>query len=328
MQFYCICNRYCMQRIHVGNRPLCAIGLSLQLIGALVSSDWQSVGGDPCISVGQLDTILKLDSMTVFANDTTYVTIDEGIYGSLLSVRENLTFYGDATPFSGSRTILCSPIEVTNGSMYIDCYWLWQEVSMMVVLEESSIDINDHSSNYLLAFNLSHESIDTLELFCSEEFSFEKNHSSCNWQNALLSNIKISQCYDNFSLDSQCLCESFDSRPDYKCFWNPNSRITGDYCERCPHTCLSISHSLSLVQLALGLLLGGFGFGLSRFTYTLIVSDCFGDKSQVRRTLTIKFKPSLFQIYTRGFIHSLLIMNMYSSVEHHNGNTHRFSCNF
>lgn len=292
--------RYFLQRIRVDNRLICIVGLVIQIIGLIVSSDWQSIRGDPCISVGQLDTTLTFDSVTIIANDTTYVTIEEGVTGSLLSVRENLAVYDTGTvPFVvGSRTIVCSPVEAANVSLFMDCYWPSQEVSMLLVLQENSIITSEidtdcfNIDDCMLTLNMSHhEPIDTFELFCSKDFSFEENGSNCSEQDALLNGIDLSLCYDTSSLDSQCVCESFNSMPDYQCFWNPNSRITNDYCEQCPRVCLSTNHSLNFAQIAIGLLLIGFGYILSRFTYTLIVSDCFGDKSQVRTILNASVKP-------------------------------------
>ena len=92
--------------------------------------------------------------------------------------------------------------------------------------------------------------------------------------------------HDNYTIgsgensNSSFICESF-SGPPYNCFWNPNSRITGEYCPRCEPLCRSSDHSLNFIQFAVGVSLITPGFVMSRIALTLLTSDAMGDASQV-----------------------------------------------
>ena len=60
----------------------------------------------------------------------------------------------------------------------------------------------------------------------------------------------------NSSLYQQWLesCEAL-SNSSHQCFWNPKSRITGEFCNTCLRTCLSEQKSTNFYQFSLGVLL-------------------------------------------------------------------------
>ena len=98
-------------------------------------------------------------------------------------------------------------------------------------------------------------------------------------------NVNLTSCISldstNSSNQTRCVCQAFSSVPGYSCFWNQVSRITGEYCERCPPTCLSEMYSLNFIQVIIGLLLFTPGFPFGRLTITLILSDIVGQAPQV-----------------------------------------------
>ena len=97
-------------------------------------------------------------------------------------------------------------------------------------------------------------------------------------------NVNLTSCLipsRNTTNQSSCVCQAFSSVAGYSCFWNQVSRITGEFCERCPPTCLSETHSLNFVQLIIGLLLFSPGYPIGRLTLTFLLSDYLGGKSQV-----------------------------------------------
>ena len=60
----------------------------------------------------------------------------------------------------------------------------------------------------------------------------------------------------NSSLYQQLLesCEALSSS-SHQCFWNPESRVTGEFCNTCLPTCLSQQASLNFYQFSVGSLL-------------------------------------------------------------------------
>ena len=75
-------------------------------------------------------------------------------------------------------------------------------------------------------------------------------------------------------------CEDL-STSGSECFWNPKSRITGEYCAECFRVCRSVDKSLNFVQFSIGLTM--LGMSLSPFQLNLVVmlSDVVPLKHQV-----------------------------------------------
>ena len=94
-------------------------------------------------------------------------------------------------------------------------------------------------------------------------------------------NSTIDLLDDYNSTELSYYCEQFGDDNNYNCFWNPISRITGDYCERCRVVCLSETHSLNFVQLFIGIAMISFCVVPGRVLTTTIASDKAGGHSQV-----------------------------------------------
>ena len=115
----------------------------------------------------------------------------------------------------------------------------------------------------------------------------------------LMEHHSLSSCINTTdNIDSTCVCELFSNTPGYHCFWNPNSRITGEYCERCRHVCLSRTHSINLVQLTIGIGLLAGTFPIDRLLVTILASNLFGPTSQVRQGTT-----NTNNMICRGLVH-------------------------
>ena len=97
-----------------------------------------------------------------------------------------------------------------------------------------------------------------------------------------LDNSSLTECCNSTSTSTAgCICESLSDVPNYNCYWNPNSIITGEYCERCRPVCLSHSHTLSLIQFLIGVFTISGSVTFNRIIITLIVSDLIGKSKQV-----------------------------------------------
>ena len=66
-----------------------------------------------------------------------------------------------------------------------------------------------------------------------------------------------------------------------KCFWNPQSRVTGETCNTCFPVCLSRTKSLCFYQFTLGVLLVSFATPLLYVFTSVISSDIMPAGSQV-----------------------------------------------
>ena len=79
-------------------------------------------------------------------------------------------------------------------------------------------------------------------------------------------------------LEEMCKAQSTSS---HHCFWNPHSRITGDYCNTCVTKCLSYETSLNFYQFNVGVLLVMIGSVL-KFVFNLVlISEVFPAQEQV-----------------------------------------------
>ena len=75
-------------------------------------------------------------------------------------------------------------------------------------------------------------------------------------------------------------CEA-QSSSNHQCFWNPQSRVTGDYCNTCLSTCLSHQTSLNFYQFNLGVFLVAMGSLVGFIFINAVNSDVTSTKKQV-----------------------------------------------
>ena len=94
-------------------------------------------------------------------------------------------------------------------------------------------------------------------------------------------------------LSSRETCE--DQSND--CFWNPQSRITGESCNTCFPACLSVHKSLCFYQFSLGVLLLAIATPLLFVFTSIISSDIIPVGSQVIYTLIHTYNNTQTTIY-------------------------------
>ena len=82
------------------------------------------------------------------------------------------------------------------------------------------------------------------------------------------------------SLFEEKLCEN-RSIPGHECFWNPQSRITGECCNICEDTCLSKQKTMNIYQLSIGVSLISVMVPIGFFSIPAILSDISSVESQV-----------------------------------------------
>ena len=76
-------------------------------------------------------------------------------------------------------------------------------------------------------------------------------------------------------------CEA-QSTSSHQCFWNPQSRVTGDYCSTCLPACLSQQTSLNFYQFSAGVFLTALGSLLGYIFVNALNSDVTPMKHQVK----------------------------------------------
>ena len=67
----------------------------------------------------------------------------------------------------------------------------------------------------------------------------------------------------------------------HQCFWNPESRVTGEFCNTCLPTCLSQQASLNFYQFSVGVFLISAGSWLGYVFISAVASDITSVESQV-----------------------------------------------
>lgn len=97
------------------------------------------------------------------------------------------------------------------------------------------------------------------------------------------SGINLDDCgllNESTVLNASCVCEAFAAIPEFNCFWNPHSRVTGRDCQRCAKICRSHTRSLNLVQFLVGMSMVSLIVAIGRISITLIASDALAEESQ------------------------------------------------
>ena len=85
-------------------------------------------------------------------------------------------------------------------------------------------------------------------------------------------------------INSTC-CEA-QSSSSHQCFWNPESRITGEFCNMCHRECLSKKTSINFYQFTAGVLLVSLATPLGFIFISAITSDFTPLHSQVTCVLS------------------------------------------
>ena len=113
----------------------------------------------------------------------------------------------------------------------------------------------------------------------------DKFSGHCENKNASTFNSYIEE--NNTDNNSTCEVCKMHSGDPYQCFFNPDSRITQEYCDDCRPFCRSEQHTLNFVQFMIGVCLFSFSFPLVRITMTIMFSDALGSASQVHMLLVV-----------------------------------------
>ena len=287
--------------------------------GTILASDWQAIGGDPCdhfnssMNVSSAECYPCFHSKTPYipdfdTNETYNVTLSQELVSNYVFTTGECTLCStnstDSTELMrnfglavSDLSLICLISENTSSGA-LHCYWWFNKYCFNITLTEIEGMLTDTGSGSTTS---TWPTSCNGELLCNStlhsikkegeqnsailEFGMESATTDC------LSFKCSSQTYnhllntDRTDLDScdsntSCICESF-SGPPYNCFWNPNSRITGEYCPRCEPLCRSSDHSLNFIQFAVGVSLITLAFPVGRATLTLITSDAMGHTSQV-----------------------------------------------
>ena len=113
---------------------------------------------------------------------------------------------------------------------------------------------------------------------------FNFNSSNQTAANNFTDHSMRSNLSDDLSLSEQLLkqCESRSSS-NHHCFWNPQSRITGQFC----NTCQSVQNSQNIYQFSIGTLLTALSAPLGKVIVSAIISDITSVGSQVQSSYII-----------------------------------------
>ena len=113
------------------------------------------------------------------------------------------------------------------------------------------------------------------------------NGDPCSFQNVTINNtealnntLTIDANLTEFQL-SVINCE-LQSTSSHQCFWNPQSRVTGEHCSTCLPTCLSQQTSLNFYQFNVGVFLTAMGSILGYMYINALNSDVTPMRNQVR----------------------------------------------
>ena len=113
------------------------------------------------------------------------------------------------------------------------------------------------------------------------------NGDPCSFQNVTINNT---EAFNNtFTIDANLTefqlsvinCE-LQSTSSHQCFWNPQSRVTGEHCSTCLPICLSQQTSLNFYQFNVGVFLTAMGSVLGYMFINALNSDVTPMRNQVR----------------------------------------------
>ena len=108
--------------------------------------------------------------------------------------------------------------------------------------------------------------------------SYNELYSGDLLPNTTLAGVVTNTSSVHLELLESCIAQSTSS--DH-CFWNPQSRVTGDFCNSCAPSCLSEEKSLNIVQFSIGALLVASSASLGFVFISAVTSEITSIESQV-----------------------------------------------
>ena len=112
-----------------------------------------------------------------------------------------------------------------------------------------------------------------------QAISYRDSCSNETDMSALSSGLPDSINLTEFQLNVE-KCETRSTSGQH-CFWNPQSRVNGDYCNTCNKTCLSQEASLNFYQFNVGVFLTAMGSILGFIFNNALNSDITSANNQV-----------------------------------------------
>ena len=97
---YCSFYRYILQKFKFDNRNILIGSLIIGIIGTLIMTDWQSIGGDPCNQFNDDEII----------NITDYNTTELSYYCEQFSNDTNNCFWNPISRITGDHCDRCRPV--------------------------------------------------------------------------------------------------------------------------------------------------------------------------------------------------------------------------
>ena len=304
--------RYTLQQLHVNIRIVCLITFVLSLTGSLILTDWQSLRGrDPCTQLEPPTVIndTRVLSAAVIGRNCYYIDVSSSVDINATVSPIVLSCVNSCVDHTTCDLLQNLSIveETSNDSMTINCLWKEDEsrvyLSCYKPFSKQFIELlpdqllTDYYYSYEAGSSGDHDMNSTSCPSVSPRFPEEDQfvlslHShqqlDCESMSHLSGSFSLSQwaeCEATTNDSSQCICEGSSS--EEQCFWNPSSRISDTYCERCRPVCLSKDHSLSFPQLIIGAFVLALGYPMGRMTLTILASDGLGEASQVSHTFTL-----------------------------------------
>ena len=272
------------KQLRVNVRIICLLSLVLGLTGSIIATDWQSISGrDPCTQATPTLNETQILSSLLLSNDSCYIL--------------NLI-----PPISSDPAILscdymscddasCDILKNLSNQMTDDVTMatcLWVSESQLICYETISLEF--------VQLTLDHNNYYEDMMEAVEGSGYLPDHTPCvvtHDKTLFVSFLRFprqplscdyNECAGGANT-SQYVCEG--SGEEGQCFWNPQSRLTGEYCERCRPVCLSRDHTLSFGQLIAGTFLLSLVFAMGRMCLTILMSDGLGEASQVRVELRL-----------------------------------------
>ena len=231
-----------------------------------------------------------VQTMVVDLNNTVCEQVTNSVLGNPLE----LEYFGTCTNYSQetlsvlmngclaankSHDLVCG-LSTADNMFYplrqVDCFWESKNVCI-------TFNTNINNSSFYRLTALLYSDINANSSRSLESCFSDTDTSSCFKQNNNSIDFGTIDDLDYCDSNASYICEAFSGSP-YNCFWNPASRITGQYCSRCEPLCRSTDHTLNFIQFALGVSLITPGYVMSRITLTLLTSDAMGAASQVITT--------------------------------------------
>ncbi len=281
--------RLLLERLRISSRWTLLFALVLNTSGLVLISDWQYLDSSNDIC-GNYSVLYEASSNNECINGRHKEWCVGGMNAKYCFANETTIIY--------YRDTLAKDIEQGDCQLCTDDEQLDEScIALKLYNDElcpiTQLEVTNDEIFSICLYSLDDKEADNL----TKTFPFDCNPDAVFLNNLFLDVMHVMNMSQNsFTSVERQLCEFND-----ECYWNPQSIVTGDYCEDCPKLCRNKKKSLSFIQVCIGMGVLAFSIEMTRYTSLPMLSKVVSSNMKVWGSIRLSYLIIIIMAYNNYY---------------------------